>query len=372
MRVGVPREIKSGENRVALTPGAAHALRADGHPVVVEAGAGLGSGFSDEAYRGAGCSVGSAEEAWGCDVVAKVKEPEPGEWRHFRAGLVLFAYLHLAPSPDLTAALLRSGVVGIGLETVERPGGGLPLLAPMSEIAGRMAVQVGAYFLQSPHGGRGVLPGGVPGVAPAHVAIVGGGTVGRGAARIAVGLGARVTVLDTNPDRLREIEDLFAGRVETLSSHPFAVAETVAGADLVVGAVLVPGARAPRVIPRAVVEGMRPGAVIVDVAVDQGGCVETCDHPSTHADPTYVRHGVVHYAVANMPGAVPRTATEALAHATLPYLRRLAALGWRAAAEADPALARGVNTAGGSVVCAPVAAAQGLDCRSLQELGGPG
>ncbi len=368
MRIGVPREIKSGESRAALTPGAAHALIEDGHAVVVEAGLGARGGFPDAAYEGAGCRIADAAAAWACDVVVKVKEPLPEEWAHFRPDMVLFGYLHLAPNPALTEALLRARVAAIGLETVERADGTLPLLAPMSEIAGRMSVQVGAFFLQSPHGGRGILPGGVPGVPPAHVAVLGAGTVGRGAARIAAGLGARVTVLDTNPDRLREVEDIFVGRVETRASHPYAVAEVVAHADLVIGAVLVPGARAPRVVTEAMVAAMPRGAVIVDVAVDQGGCVETCDHATSHADPTYVRHGVVHYAVANMPGAVPRTATEALAHATLPYLRRIAARGWRAAAAADPALARGINTAAGAVLCAPVALAQGLSCQALANL----
>ncbi len=253
-------------------------------------------------------------------------------------------------------------------QDVQRQDHTLPLLAPMSEIAGRMAVQVGSYFLQRPHGGRGVLPGGVPGVAPAHVVVVGGGTVGRGAARIAVGLGARVTLLDLDVDRLRELEELFAGRVETLASHPWTVASAVAQADLLVGAVLVPGARAPRVVTRDMVRTMAPGSVVVDVAVDQGGCVETCDHATTHRRPTYMREGVVHYAVANMPGAVPRTATEALANATLPYLRRLAVHGWRAAARADAALGRGINVAQGQLVCAPVAEALGRPSVALQEV----
>jgi len=368
LRIGVPRELKSGENRAALTPAAAHALIEDGHTVLVEGGAGLGAGFSDADYQRAGCVCGGAADAWACALVAKVKEPLPEEWHHFRPGLVLFAYLHLAPAPELTAALLAAQVVGIALETVQRPDGTLPLLSPMSEIAGRMSVQVGAHFLQSSHGGRGILPGGVPGVAPAHVAIIGGGTVGRGAARIAVGLGARVTVLEVSPDRLRELEAYFGGRVGTLAAHPSAVAATVADADLVIGAVLLPGARAPRVVTEPMVARMRPGAVIVDVSVDQGGCVETCDHATTHAEPTYLRHGVVHYAVANMPGAVPRTATEALANATLPYLRRIAAEGLPAAVAADPALALGVNVAGGAVLCAPVAAAQGLPTRTLAEV----
>lgn len=365
MRIGVPQERKPGEDRVALTPAAAHALVVDGHAVTIEAGAGLGSGFADEDYRAAGCDVGGADAAWAGDIVAKVKEPQAQEYGWLRPSLVLFAYLHLAPAAELTAALLRAGTVALALETVQRADGTLPLLSPMSEIAGRMSVQVGSVFLQSPHGGRGLLPGGVPGVAPAHVVVIGGGTVGRGATRIAVGLGARVTVLDTSPDRLRELDERFAGRVETLASHPLAVAVASREADLLIGAVLVPGARAPRVVSEEMVRGMRPGSVIVDVAVDQGGCVETADHPSSHESPTYGRHGVLHYAVPNMPGAVPRTATFALANATLPYLRRLAGVGWRRAVATDPELARGLNVAGGEVFCAPVAAAQGLPCAVL-------
>jgi len=368
VRIGVPREVKPGEDRVALTPGAAHALVQDGQTVCVETAAGQGSGFTDLDYREAGCLSGDAAAAWAGDLVAKVKEPQPEEYAHFRAGLVLFCYLHLAPAPELTAVLVGSGVIAVALETVQRADGSLPLLAPMSEIAGRMSVQVGSYFLQSPHGGRGVLPGGVPGVAPAHVVIVGGGTVGRGAARIAVGLGARVTVLDTNPDRLRDLDEHFRGRAETVASHPYTVAAATSTADLVVGAVLVPGARAPHVVTTAMVRRMRPGSVIVDVAVDQGGCVETSDHATTHRRPTYIRHGVVHYAVANMPGAVPRTATEALANATLPYMRRIAAQGWRGAAAADPSLAAGINVAYGNIVCAPVAVAQGRPWRPLAEV----
>jgi alanine dehydrogenase len=368
LRIGVPREVKPGEYRVALTPAAAHVLVQDGHEVVVEAGAGLGSGFADADFRAAGCRLGEARDVWACDLVAKVKEPQPEEYPRLRPGLVLFGFLHLAPAPALTAALLEAGVVAIALETVQREDGSLPLLQPMSEIAGRMSVQVGAYFLQRPHGGRGILLGGVPGVAPAHVVVVGAGTVGRGAARIAAGLGARVTVLDVNPERLREVDEHLGGRVETLASHPRALAEVVATADVLVGAVLVPGARAPRVVTAEMVAAMRPGSVVVDVAVDQGGCVQTCDHPTTHRRPTYVRHGVLHYAVPNMPGAVPRTATEALANATLPYLRRLAGEGWRAAVAADPALARGVNVALGELTCAPVAAAQGRRATPLSAL----
>ena len=365
MRIGVPREVKDAEYRVALTPAAAHVLVEDGHHVVVEGGAGVASGWGDAEFVAAGCRLGDAAAVWGCDLVAKVKEPQPREFAFFRSGLVLFAYLHLAPAPELTEALVASGAVAIALETVQRGDGHLPLLAPMSEIAGRMSVQVGSHFLQRPLGGSGILPGGVPGVAPARCAIVGGGTVGRGAARVALGLGYRVTLLDIQADRLRALDDHFDGRVDTVAAQPFAVAEAVTAADLVIGAVLVPGARAPRVVSEAIVRAMRPGSVVVDVAVDQGGCIATCDRQSTHQDPTYVRHGVVHYAVANIPGAVPRTATAALANATLPFLRAIAAQGWRRAAAADPALALGVNVAGGAIVCAPVAQAQGRDVQTL-------
>lgn len=366
MRIGVPREIKADERRVAMTPAAVHVLATDGHQVVVEAGAGEGSGFGDSDFRAAGAEIGSVATAWACDLVAKVKEPQREEFGWFHPGLILFGYLHLAPDPRLTQALCEQAVAAIALETVERADHSLPLLAPMSEIAGRMAVQVASYFLQSPHGGRGILPGGVPGVPPAHVVIIGAGTVGRGAARIAAGLGARVTLLEVDLDRLRLVEETLGGRVETLASHPYTVAAAVADADVLIGAVLVPGARAPRVVDEAMVRAMRPGSVILDVSVDQGGCIETCDHPTTHHAPTYVRHGVVHYAVANMPGAVPRTATEALANATLPYLRRLGGLGLGPALRTDPALARGVNTLAGAVTCRPVAEAQGRQAVDLE------
>jgi alanine dehydrogenase len=368
VRIGIPTERKVDESRVALTPAAVHVLVQDGHAVAVERGAGHGSGFADEDYAAAGARLVDREEAWAAELVLKVKEPQPEEYRYLRSDLTLFCYLHLAADGALTQALRDAGTTAVALETVQRDDGALPLLQPMSEIAGRMAVQVGAHLLQSPCGGRGVLVGGVPGVPPAHVVVVGGGTVGRGAARIAAGLGARVTVLEVSPERLAALDELFQGRVETLASYPWTVGQAVASADLVVGAVLVPGARAPHVVTEAMVRAMRPGAVVVDVAVDQGGCVETCDHPTTHHDPTYVRYGVVHYAVANMPGAVPRTATEALANATLPYVRRLAALGWRRAAAADPALARGVNVARGAVTCRPVAEAFGLPYRPVAEL----
>lgn len=368
MRIGVPMERMVEEYRVGATPAAAHVLVTDGHEVSVERGAGQGAGFSDQEYLDAGCQLVSADGAWEAELVVKVKQPEAEEYRYFRPALTLFSYLHLAPAPDLTAAMLESGMTAIGLETVQPADGRLPLLAPMSQIAGRMAVLAGAHFLQRPQGSAGILPGGIPGVPSAQVVIVGGGTVGLGAARVAVGLGARVVIMDSDPERLRALDDLFDGRVATLIAQPLVVQGAVRDADLVIGAVLVPGARAPHVISTSMVRSMHAGSVIVDVAVDQGGCVETCDHVSTHRAPVYERYGVLHYAVANIPACVPRTATQALTNATLPYLRRLAAVGWRKAATEDPALARGINVAEGSCVCRPVAEAQGRQWTAVSAL----
>ncbi len=369
MIVGLPREIKPFENRVALTPAGVHALVRAGHRVLVEAGAGEGSGFTDEEYRRAGADlVSRAEDAWSAELVVKVKEPLPEEYRFLRPGLTLFTFLHLAAERELTLALCRAGVAALGYETVQEDDGSLPLLWPMSEIAGRMAPQVGAYFLHRDKGGRGILVGGVPGVPPGDVVIVGGGTVGTNAARVALGLGARVAVLDINPRRLRQLDDLFRGEVVTILSTEASVAQAVRRADILVSAVLVPGARAPHVVTEDMVRSMKPGAVIVDVAIDQGGSVATCDRPTTHQDPVYVKHGVVHYAVANMPGAVPRTSTVALTGVTLPYILRLALRGLRAAVLEDQALARGVNVYGGEVVHPGVASAHGLPCRELGEL----
>lgn len=362
MRIGVPREIKADEQRVALTPAGAAALVRDGHTVVVEAGAGAETGFEDAEYRAAGAELApDAGRVWAtADLVLKVKEPLPEEYAHFRPGLVLFTFLHLAAAPDLTRALVARGVTGIGYETVERDDGQLPLLMPMSEVAGRMATQIGAHFLERPHGGRGILLGGVPGVAPGHVVILGGGVVGSNAARIAVGLGARVTLLDVDAVRLRALDEQFGGRLETLMSERHHIAQAVAEADLLIGAVLVHGARAPHLVSADMVRTMRPGSVIVDVAVDQGGTVETVDHTTTHSDPVYVRHGVVHYAVPNMPGAVPRTATLALTNVTLPYVRALAAKGAERALREDRVLRRGLNTYRGQVTCRGVAEAHDL------------
>jgi alanine dehydrogenase len=367
LRIGLPKEIKPNEDRVALTPAGVHQLVAHGHTVAVQAGAGAGSGFADDEYRAAGGGiVGSPEDAWAADLVVKVKEPQPVEFPYFRPGLCLFTYLHLAPEPELTRRLVDGRVNAIAYETVQRPDGSLPLLEPMSEVAGRMAVQVGAHFLERPQGGRGVLLAGVPGVAPGHVVIVGGGTVGTNAARVATGVGARVTLLDINPVRLRQLDDLFGARLTTLMSTPYAIAEAVADADLLIGAVLVPGARAPKLVSEDMVRSMRPGSVIVDVAIDQGGSIATIDRITTHTEPTYVRHGVVHYAVANMPGAVPRTSTLALTNVTLAYALELADKGPVRAVRENPSLAKGVNTWNGQVAHRAVAEAHGLPYVALE------
>lgn len=361
MQIGVPKEIKVAERRVGLTPAGARECVAHGHAVLVEAGAGAAIGFPDEAYRAAGATVlESAERVWGeADLIIKVKEPQPVEWARLRPGQVLFAYLHLAPDRAQAEGLLASGAVAIAYETVTAPGGGLPLLAPMSEVAGRMAPLVGAQCLMLHNGGSGVLLPGVPGVAPGRVVVLGGGMVGANAARVAAGMRAQVTVLDRNPRVLEALDAEFAGRVTTLHATREAIERAVAEADLFIGAVLVPGAAAPRLVTRRMVAAMRPGSVIVDVAIDQGGCVETA-RPTTHAAPTYIEEGVVHYCVTNMPGAVARTSTIALSNATLPYLLRLADLGWRRATEEDPHLAAGVNVAEGRIVHPAVAAALGL------------
>lgn len=370
MRIGLPREIKEQEYRVGLTPAAAHLLVVSGHEVRVEAEAGVASGFADAEYASLGCRILPRDEVWAADLVVKVKEPQTQEYRYFRPDLTLFCYLHLAPAPELTAAILDSGMTAIGLETVQLPDGRLPLLAPMSQIAGRMSVQVGTHFLQRPYGTAGLLPGGIAGVPAAHVVVIGGGTVGVGALRVAVGLGARATVLDTDIDRLRMLDDAFGGRVVTLISQPAVVAATVAQADVLIGAVLVPGARTPRVVTEDMVRGMRSGSVVVDVAVDQGGCIATADHVTTHSDPVFERYGVLHYAVANMPGAVPATATHALSNATLPYVQAIGAKGWRQAAQDDASVGRGVNAARGQLCCAPVAVAQGRPWVPIGELWG--
>ncbi len=356
MDIGVVKEIKPQEYRVAATPGTVQALVAAGHRVFVEKGAGLGSGFGDEQYAAAGALVGvSAEEAWAQRLVLKVKEPVEPEFRYLRDDLVLFAYLHLAAAKELAEALLRAGTTAIAYETVQLANGSLPLLTPMSEVAGRMAAQVGAHLLERPHGGRGVLLGGVPGVHAGEVVILGGGTVGINAAKVALGVGARVTLLDVNHARLQYLDDVFRGAVQTMSSNLGNVLELLPRADLLIGAVLIPGARAPRLVSRDMLGAMKEGSVIVDVAVDQGGCIETI-HATTHDDPTYIVDGVVHYGVANMPGAVPNTSTRALANQTLPYVQRLADRGLAALAE-DPAFLKGLNTCAGRLTHEGVASA---------------
>ena len=359
MIIGVPKEIKDHEARVGVTPAGVKALTEAGHKVLVETQAGVQSSIPDEEYQDAGAEiVGDAGNVWGkSDTIVKVKEPIESEYPYFREGLVLFTYLHLAPLPDLTDRLIQSKVIGIAYETVRDRQNTLPLLTPMSEVAGRMSVQVGAAYLQREHGGRGILLGGVPGVPPAHVTIIGGGIVGTNAARIALGFGAKVTIVDLNLNRLREIDDIFNGRVYTLSSNSYNLAHATREADLVVGAVLIPGATAPKIVTRAMVSRMKKGAVIVDVAIDQGGCVETA-RPTSHSDPSYVVDGVVHYCVTNMPGAVPHTSTLALTNATFPYLLRLANLGARDALKNDPGLAEGLNTWMGKLTHRGVAESQ--------------
>ena len=365
MQVGVPGEVKNHEYRVSLTPAGVHALVAGGHQVLVQTGAGVGSGIADADYTAAGGTVvGTAAQAWSADLVCKVKEPVEQEYGYLRRDQVLFTYLHLAASRPCTEALLAAGTTAIAYETVQLPDGSLPLLAPMSEVAGRLATQVGAYHLMRSQGGRGVLPGGVPGVAPARVGVIGGGVAGRHAADIAVGMRAEVTVLDVSLPRLRELDREYRGRVRVLASTLHAVEEAVLEADLVIGAVLVPGHRAPTLVSNETVSRMRTGSVLVDIAVDQGGCFED-SRPTTHADPTFTVHGSVFYCVANMPGAVPVTSTHALTAVTLPYVRALASLGWRTATEADPALAAGLHTHDGVLLEEGVAQAHGLPVGDL-------
>lgn len=355
MIVGVPREIKNNERRVAVTPAGVHALRARGHTVLIESGAGVGSGFGDESYRAAGGRVTDVAEVWTSDLVVKVKEPLAPEFGRMREGQVLFTYLHLAASGDLTRSLCETGVTAIGYETVRQPDGALPLLTPMSEVAGRLSVNVGSYHLMSPHGGEGVLLGGVAGTPRANVVVIGGGVAGTQAAANAIGLGANVTVIDLSVSRLRQLEATYRGLVNTRTSTAYDIAECVRDADLVVGAVLVPGAAAPKVVTDEMVAAMRPGSVLVDIAIDQGGCFEG-SRPTTHDDPTFTVHQSLYYCVANMPAAVPATSTRALTSATLPYVLALADQGWREALDRDPALAGGLNIHAGRVVLESIAA----------------
>lgn len=369
VKIAVPREIKNNEYRVAITPAGVHEFTSRGHEVFVEAQAGAGSSIPDEDYLAAGAKVlPTADEVWAeGQLVLKVKEPIAEEYPRLRRDQVLFTYLHLAASSELTEAMLASGVTGIAYETVQNGNGSLPLLAPMSEVAGRLAPQMGAYALMRPSGGRGVLPGGVPGVHPARVVVIGGGVAGLNAASVALGMGADVELLDTNVDKLREIDRDFRGQIRTVASNRYSVEQAVRAADLVIGAVLIPGAKAPKLVSNHLVSEMKPGSVLVDIAIDQGGCFAD-SRPTTHDDPTYRVHDSVFYCVANMPGAVPNTSTHALTNVTLPYALRIADNGWQNACRADQALALGVNTHDGKLVNRPVAEAHGLSSTSLDDV----
>lgn len=363
MKIGIPRELKNNEHRVAITPAGVTSFRTNGHEVWIETGAGIGAGFSDSDYVAAGAKVAeTAEQVWQSDMIMKVKEPLPSEYPYFRAGLILLTFLHLASEPKLTKALMDHKVTGIAYETVQLENGVLPLLMPMSEIAGRMAPQIGAQLLEKIHGGKGILLSGVPGVQRGKITIIGGGTAGTNAAKIATGFGANVTILDINPDRLCRLEDLFGAKATTLMSNPFNLAEAVKNADLVIGAVLIPGAKAPKLVTENMVKAMQPGSVIIDIAIDQGGIFATTDRITTHDQPTYVKHGVVHYAVANMPGAVPQTATVALTNVTVPYAVEIANKGLKQACKDRPSLLKGINTLGGVITHKAVAEAHGLEC----------
>ncbi len=369
MIIGVPKEIKTAENRVALIPAGAEALTQDGHQVFVERNAGEGSGFSDDDYRSAGAEIlDTADEVWErAEMIMKVKEPISPEWGRIRSGQIVFTYFHFAADEELTRALMDSGAIAIAYETVQLPTGELPLLTPMSEVAGRMAVQAGAKYLERYHGGRGLLLGGVPGVPPADVVILGGGVVGTNSAKIAAGMGAHVRILDVSLNRLRYLSDVMPANVDLIYSNRYNILEQLEVADLLIGAVLLPGAKAPMLVRREDLKRMKDGSVIVDVAVDQGGCVETI-RPTTHENPIYEIDGVVHYGVANMPGGVPRTSTLALTNATFPYAARLARLGWKEACQRDHALALGLNMIGGKIVYPAVAEAFGLDYTPLEEV----
>ncbi len=369
MIVGVPKEVKDHEARVGLVPSGVATLTEAGHRVLVETQAGTGSSLPDKEYADAGAEIlASAAEVWNkSELVVKVKEPQPGEYGFFRPELILFTYLHLAPLPELTRKLLDSKISSVAYETIRERDGSLPLLTPMSEVAGRMAVQVGAQYLEKPNGGRGILLGGVPGVAPANVVILGGGVVGHQSAKMAVGLGAHVTIIDRNMDRLRQLDDIYSSQVVTLASNSLTIRETLRQADLVIGAVLIPGASAPRLVRRDMVQAMRKGAVMVDVAIDQGGCFET-SHATTHTDPVYFVDGVLHYCVSNMPAAVPHTSTFALTNATFPYLAELCAKGLERACQENAAIREGMNTYRGHITYPGVAESQGLAWKELTAL----
>ena len=369
MKIGVPKEIKDNEYRVGMVPAGVRDLTSDGHTVFVETTAGEGSGFTDAEYVSAGATIlASADDVFNeAEMIVKVKEPIAADLKRLKNGQLLFTYLHLAPVPDLTKALLDKEITGIAYETITGRGNTLPLLSPMSEVAGRMSVHVGAFYLQKPNGGRGVLLGGVPGVLPADVVVIGGGIVGINAAKMAIGLGARVTILDTNIDRLRYLDDIFDGRVSTLASNKAHIEEACRRADLLIGGVLIPGASAPKLVTREMIRDMKKGSVIVDVAIDQGGCVETAK-ATTHSNPTYVVDDVIHYCVANMPGAVPRTSTIALTNATLPYTRQIASHGWRHAVNTIPGMGEGVNVHGGKITYRGVAESQNREYSELASI----
>jgi alanine dehydrogenase len=369
MIIGVPKEVKDHEARVGLVPSGVTALREAGHQVLVEANAGKASSLPDEEYVEAGALIlPSAAEVWAkADLVVKVKEPQASEYPHLRPGLLLFTYLHLAPLPELTGQLVKSRVAAVAYETIRETDNSLPLLTPMSEVAGRMAVQVGAQYLEAPNGGRGILLGGVPGVAPANVVILGGGVVGHNSAKMAIGLGAHVTIIDKNLNRLRELDDIYSSRIVTLASNTYTIREAVRTADLVVGAVLIPGAAAPKIVRRDMIAVMKKGAVVVDVAIDQGGCLET-SHATTHTDPVYYVDGVLHYCVSNMPAAVPHTSTFGLTNATFPYLLQLANNGLEKACQSNPAICEGVNTFQGHITYPAVAESQNRPWKPLSSV----
>lgn len=367
MIIGVPKEIKKGENRIAIVPAGVEVLKKYGHRVIIERGAGIGSGIADDEYEKAGADIiESKEEIFrNADMIMKVKEPLPPEYQLFKEGQIVFTFFHLAPAPALTEAMLKAKIIGIAYETIQKEDGSLPLLTPMSEVAGRMSIQAGQYALQKENGGKGVLLGGVPGVEPANVVILGGGVVGTNAAKMALGTGANVYVLDIDLNRLKYLDDIFGGRVKTVFSNQYNVKKLIPYADLVIGAVLITGAKAPKLITREMLSLMQEGSVIVDVAVDQGGCVETTK-PTYLDNPTYVVDGIVHYCVANMPGAVPRTSTYALTNATLPYALKIANMGYKEALKSDPSLMKGLNILGDKLVCRPVAEAQGMECHPIE------
>src|SRR5919198_379835 len=368
MKIGVAKEIKTDEYRVALTPSGARELVQRGHDVIVETAAGDGSSFPDGAYEAVGARIASVDDVWGeAELLLKVKEPIESEYGHLRDGLVLFTYLHIAADEPLTRALVESGITAVAYETVETDSRALPLLAPMSEIAGRLAAQAGAYFLEKPLGGRGLLLGGVPGVSPGRVVVLGGGIVGYNAAVIAIGVGAHVTILERSIDRMRHLDEILSGRVSLVMSSSLQIAESIKDADVVIGAVLIPGARAPKLITREMIADMKEGSVFCDVAIDQGGCAET-SHPTTHTDPVYNVDGVTHYCVANMPGGVPITATKALTNATLPYVEAIAEHGLREAVARDRSLARGVNVVDGKITYEAVADAHTLEYTPLEDV----